>query len=92
MVDEGEAADFLLRNSWRLLAFRLASEGLSFFFLTSVVFFPLVSKEKENWQPVLSVKEKEVPWLASALQKSMHLVAKDTSPSQEGAVIFQGYF
>ena len=94
-VDVGEAetaADFLLRNSWRLLTFLLTSEGLSFFFLTSTVFIPLVSREKQNWEPVVSMKEKEVPWLASAWQKSMHLLARDMSPPLVGAVIVEGYF
>ena len=94
-VDVGEAetaADFLLRNSWRLLTFLRTSEGLSFFFLTSTVFIPLVSREKQNWEPVVSMKEKEVPWLASAWQKSMHLLARDMSPPLVGAVIVEGYF
>ena len=94
-VDVGEAetaADFLLRNSWRLLTFLRTSEGLSFFFLTSTVFIPLVSREKQNWEPVVSMKEKEVPWLASAWQKSMHLLAREMSPPLVGAVIVEGYF
>ena len=90
VVWEAETATgFLLRNSWRLLAFLRTSDGLSFFFLTSTVFTTLVSREKENWEPVVSVKEKEVPWLASAWQKSMHLLARDMSPLV-GAVIVEG--
>ena len=94
VVGEAETATgFLLRNSWRLLAFLRTSDGLSFFFLTSsTAFTPLVSREKENWEPVVSVKEKEVPWLASAWQKSMHLLARDMSPPLVGAVIVEGYF
>ena len=86
------AAGFLLRNSWRLLTFLRTSEGLSFFFLASTVVTPLVSREKENWEPVVRVNEKEAPWLANAWQKSMHLLAREKSSPLVGAVIVEGYF
>ena len=89
MVEEGEAADFLLRNCWRLLVFRLASEGLSFFFVTYVVFFPLVSKENMKEEPTLRAKLKVCPLLASAWQKAMHWDAKlELSSPISGAAIF----
>ena len=86
-----EVSDFLFRNSWRLLAFLLTLEGLNFFFLTSSVatevafFFSLASREKEKPEPTLREKEKAIPWLASAWQKSMHLMAKVESSPFEGA-------
>ena len=52
----------------------------------------LVSREKEKLDPREREKEKAIPWLASALQKSMHLMAKVESPSDEGAVIVKCYF
>ena len=52
----------------------------------------LASREKEKSEPTERVKEKARPWLASALQKSMHLMAKVETPSDEGAVIVKCYF
>ena len=73
------------------MAFLLTLEGLNFFFLTSSVeteaafFFSLASREKEKSEPTLREKEKAIPWLASAWQKSMHLMAKVESSPFEGA-------
>ena len=45
-------------------------------------------------EPTLREKEKAIPWLASAWQKSMHLMAKVKSPPLEGADadIVKSYF
>ena len=53
----------------------------------------LVAREKEKLDPREREKEKAVPWLASAWQKSMHLMAKGF-PTLEGAgvVIVESYF
>ena len=71
-------------------------EGLSLFlgvalFLLSFA-MSLVSREKEKLDPREREKEKAIPWLASAWQKSMHLMAKGESTSVEGAVIVKCYF
>ena len=54
----------------------------------------LVSREKEKLDLREREKEKAVPWLASALQKSMHLMAKEEFSPLEGAdaVIVESYF
>jgi len=86
------------RNSLRLLRFLLASEGLHFFRLTCSattegdVPDPLVSKEKENWGPVVRLKENFVPWLASAWQNSMHFMAKGDRSPLVAVVILEAYF
>ena len=56
-------------------------------------FLSLASREKEKSEPTEREKEKAIPWLASAWQKSMHLMAKGF-PTLEGArvVIVEGYF
>ena len=51
-----------------------------------------MSREKEKLEPRVREKENAIPWLASALQKSKHLLAKgDSSPLAE-AVIVESYF
>ena len=95
-----EVSDFLFRNSFRLLAFLLTWDGLSFFFVTCAVntgvacFLSLASREKEKSEPTEKEKEKAIPWLASAWQKSMHLMAKEEFPPLGGAdaVIVESYF
>ena len=52
----------------------------------------LASREKEKSEPTEREKEKAIPWLASAWQKSMHLMARAESPSDIGAVIVRCYF
>ena len=54
----------------------------------------LASREKEKSEPTERVKEKAFPWLASAWQKSIHLMAKEEFPPLEGtdAVIVESYF
>ena len=56
-------------------------------------FFSLASREKEKSEPTEREKVKAIPWLASAWQKSMHLIAKGF-PTLEGAgvVIVESYF
>ena len=56
-------------------------------------FFSLASRENEKSELTEREKEKAIPWLASAWQKSMHLIAKGF-PTLEGAgvVIVESYF
>ena len=94
--DSGAGFCFFFRNSSLRLVFLLMVEGLSLFlgvalFLVSFA-MSLVSREKEKLDPREREKEKAIPWLASALQKSMHLMAKGESTSVEGAVIVKCYF
>ena len=89
--DEGAGFCFFFKNSSLRLAFLLRVEGLGFFFLkgptlVSKVLF-LVSREKENVEPIEREKLKTVPWLASTWQKSKHLDAKEESLTPT-AVIF----
>ena len=60
------------------------------FSLSSAIF--LVSREKEKLETREREKEKANPWLVSAWQKSMHLMARAESPSDIGAVIVRCYF
>ena len=46
-----------------------------------------MSKEKENSGPVVRLKENVFPWLASAWQNSMHLVAKGDRSSLAAAAV-----
>ena len=71
-------------------------EGL-FLFLAVVSFSVsnaifIVSREKEKLERSEREKEKANPWLVSAWQKSMHLMARAESPSDIGAVIVRCYF
>ena len=78
---------FFKRNSSRRLAFLLCVEGLAFFLATNVApALPLVSKEKVKVGPMLRVKWKVRPWLASAWQNSMHLEAREQSASPAVAI------
>ena len=54
----------------------------------------LASREKEKSEPREREKEKAIPWLASAWQKSMHLMAKEEFSPLEGAdaVMVKSYF
>ena len=52
----------------------------------------LVSREKEKLEPRVREKENAIPWLASALQKSKHLLAKGESSPLTGAVMVMSYF
>ena len=62
--------------------------GVVSFSVSSTIF--LVSREKEKL--VTREREKANPWLVSAWQKSMHLMARAESPSDIGAVIVRCYF
>ena len=80
---------------FQVLAFLLTVEGLFFFRFV----LPLVSKgsffdssENVNPDPRVSEKEKGIPWLPSAWQNSMHLMANVDSLSLETAVIVKAYF
>ena len=88
-VDAG-VWDFLLRNSFFLLAFLLCFEGL-FFFTTALAFgagdsWLPVCMEKLKVEPMVTERVKGWPWLASVWQRSRHLEAKELSLSI--AVIF----
>ena len=84
--------DFFIRNSCLRLAFLLSVDGL-FFVLAGKVSLPsLASKEKVKVEPMVRENLNFLPWLASAWQKSMHLVAKEVSSPLEGAVIAETYF
>ena len=75
----GTEMDFLIKNSCLRLAFLLSVDGL-FLVLAGKVSLPsLVSKEKVKVEPMVMENLKLLPWLASAWQKSMHLVAKEES-------------
>ena len=87
---------FNFRNSSLRLAFLLIVDGLFFFqtfsWETEWGAISLVSREKEKLEPRVREKENAIPWLASALQKSKHLLARgDSSPLAE-AVIVKSYF
>ena len=79
MLDEG-GSDLFFRNSALRLAFLLIAEGL-FLFPASAAGskLSLVSREKTKVEPIVSEKVKDLFWLASAWQKSMHLEAKEES-------------
>ena len=65
--------------------------GVVSFSVSSTTF--LVSREKEKLETREREKEKANPWLVSARQKSMHLMARAESPSDIiGAVIVRCYF
>ena len=78
---------FFSKNSLLRLAFLLSVEGLFFLVPEDMGALPLVSREKEKVEPMVSEKLKATPWLLSAWQKSKHLVAKLGSLSPT-AVIF----
>ena len=61
-------------------------------YVGSLVTILILHGEKEKLDPWEREKEKAIPWLASALQKSMHLIAKVESTSKEGAVMVKFYF
>ena len=85
-------SDFFFKNSCRRFAFLLRVDGL-FLFLAGKVSLPsLVSKEKVNVVPMVRENWNLLPWLASAWQKSMHLVAKTEFSPLDGAVIVGSYF
>ena len=66
--------------------------GVVSFSVSSAIF--LVSREKEKLETREREKEKANPWLVSAWQKSMHLMAKEEFSPLEGAdaVIVESYF
>ena len=80
MLDEG-GSDLFFRNSALRLAFLLIAEGL--FLFTALAAggkqLSLVSKENAKVEPMVSEKVKDLFWLASAWQKSMHWEAKEES-------------
>ena len=79
MLDEG-GSDLFFRNSALRLAFLLIAEGLFLFpALAAGSKLSLVSREKTKVEPIVSEKVKDLFWLASAWQKSMHLEAKEES-------------
>ena len=78
---------FRCKYSSLRLAFLLRVEGLAFFLITGLAAFLLVSKEKEKSGPMVKEKLKDWSWLASARQKSMHLVARDVSTSPTAAIL-----
>ena len=96
--DSGAGLSFFCKNSSLRLMFLLMVEGLSRFFGVGLTLeskegaISRVAREKEKLDPREREKEKAVPWLASAWQKSMHLMAKGKSTSVEGAVIVKCYF
>ena len=73
-------SDLLFRNSALRLAFLLIEDGL-FLLPASAAGGKLsfVSREKAKVEPMVSEKVKDLFWLASAWQKSMHLEAKEES-------------
>ena len=77
MLDE-VGLDLFFRNSALRLSFLRIAEGL-FLFTASGVKLSLVSKEKTKEDPMVSEKVKDMLWLASAWQKSMHLQAREES-------------
>ena len=74
-------SDFFFRNSALRLVFLLIAEGL--FLFTALAAggkqLSLVSKENAKVEPMVSEKVKDLFWLASAWQKSMHWEAKEES-------------
>ena len=66
-------------------------EGLFLFLGVSSAIF-LVSREKEKLETREREKEKANPWLVSAWQKSMHLMAKEEFSPLEGADAVESYF
>ena len=91
-VVEAAGWDFFIRNSCLRLAFLLRADGL-FLLLADMVSLPsLESKEKEKVEPMERENLNILPWMASAWQKSMHLVAKEVSSPLEGAAIVESYF
>ena len=67
----------MLRKSCLRLAFLRRVEGLGFLVLVIfLISLLLVSKEKEKLEPMEREKLKASPWVASARQKSMHLVTR----------------
>ena len=51
-----------------------------------------MSREKEKLEPRVREKENAIPWLASTLQKSKHLLAKGDSSTLAEAVSVESYF
>ena len=81
---------FLFRNSFLLLASLLLVEGL-FFFASPLAFaagdsWLQLPMEKLKVEPMVTVRVKAWPWLASVWQRSRHLEAREFSLSI--AVIF----
>ena len=72
------------------LLFRV--EGLFLILIGKVSLSSLVSKEKVKVAPMVIENLNSLPWLASAWQKSMHLVAKEELSPLEAAVIVECYF
>ena len=79
--DERSSDFFFFRNSALRLAFLLIAEGL--FLFTALAAggkqLSLVSKENAKVEPMVTEKVKDLFWLASAWQKSMHWEAKEES-------------
>ena len=80
-VHERGSDFFFFRNSALRLAFLLIAEGL--FLFTALAAggkqLSLVSKENAKVEPMVTEKVKDLFWLASAWQKSMHWEAKEES-------------
>ena len=77
-VHDERGSDFFFRNSALRLAFLLIAEGLFLFTaLAAGVRLSLVSRENAKVEPM--VREKDLFWVASAWQKSMHWEAKEES-------------
>ena len=72
--------DFLFRKSALRLKFLRCVEGLFLFTAFAAdCKVSLVSKEKAKVEPMVSEKVKDLFWLVSAWQKSMHLADKEES-------------
>ena len=77
---------FLFKKSSLRFAFLRSVDGLAFF-LVAKVSLHLVSKVKEKVDPMLSENWNALPWLVSAWQKAMHLVAREESVSSTVAIL-----
>ena len=79
-VHDERCSDFFFRNSALRLAFLLIAEGLFLFTaLAAGARLSLVSRENAKVEPMVSEKVKDLFWLTSAWQKSMHWEAKEES-------------
>ena len=81
---EDAEVDFLARKSSLRFAFLFRVDGLFLFWiLVGRVALPsLVSREKVKVEPTVIANLKSLPLLASAWQKSKHLVVKEESVSE----------
>ena len=76
-------------NSALRLAFLRSVEGLALFLVLVFTALLLVSREKENSDPMEREKLKTWPWLASVWQKAMHLEIREV---ESFPLIFEVYF